>query len=64
MKWAARPHAEKGLVQKGLYSLRTNGPRVTWQKAMQKIYFGDSFAQVAKQALLTEEELARERKHR
>ena len=62
MKWAARPHAEKGLVQKGLYSLRTNGPRVTWQKAMQKIYFGDSFAQVAKQALFTEEELAQQRK--
>ena len=64
MKWAARPHAEKGLVQKGLYSLRTNGLRVTWQKAMQKIYFGDSLAHIAKQTLFSEEELAQQRKHR
>ena len=64
MKWAAQPYVDKGILRKGLYSLRTNGPRVTWQKAMQKIYSGDSFAQVAKQALFTEEELARQRKHR
>ena len=64
MKLAARPHAEKGLLRKGLYSLWTNGPCVMWQKAVQKIYSGDSFAQVAKQALFTEEELAQQRKHR
>ena len=64
MKWAAQPYVDKGILRKGLYSLRTNGPRVTWQKAMQKIYSGDSFAQVAKQALFTEEELAQQRKHR
>ena len=64
MKWAAQPYVDKGILQKGLYSLRTNGPRVTWQKAMQKIYSGDNFAQAAKQALFTEEELAQQRKHR
>ena len=64
MKWAAQPHAEKGLMRKGLYSLKANGPRITWQKAMHKIYFGDSLAHVAKQELFTEEELAQQRKHR
>ncbi len=64
MKWAARPHAEKGLMRKGLYSLKANGPRITWQKAMQKIYYEDSLAHVAKQALFTEEELAQQRKRR
>ena len=64
LKWLFRHHAEKGLWRKGLYSLRTNGLRVTWQKAMQKIYFGDNLAQAAKQALFTEEELARQREHR
>lgn len=64
MKWAARTHAEKGLMRKGLYSLRTNGLRVTWQKAIQKIYFGVSVAHIAKQALFSEDELAQQRKHR
>lgn len=63
ISWAIQPHAEKGLLRKGLYSLRTNGPRVTWQKAMQKIYFSENYRQVTKQALFTEEELARQRKH-
>lgn len=35
-------NAEKQLLQKGLYSLRTNGLRVTWQKARQKLSFGGS----------------------
>ena len=64
MKWAARPHVEKGLLQKGFYSLRSNGARVTWQKAMNKIYFGERYYPLAKQALFTEKELARQREHR
>ena len=63
LKWALRPRAEKGLLRKGLYSLRTNGLRVTWQKAMYKIYFGESYTQIAKQALFSEEELAEQRSH-
>ena len=64
VKWAARPHAEKGLLRKGLYSLRTNGVGVTWQKAMQKIYFDESYVQAAKQSLFSEQELAGQRSHR
>ena len=63
LKWAARPHAEKGLLRKGLYSLRTNGFCITWQKVMQKIRFSGNLARIAKQALFTEEELARQREH-
>lgn len=63
IKWAARPRAKKGLLRKGLYSLRTNGFYVTWQKVMKKIYFDDSFTHFANQALFSEEELAQQRKH-
>ena len=62
-KWLIQPHSEKHLLHKGLHSLRTNGVSVTWQKAMQKIYFGDSLAQVAKQPLFAEDELAEQRRH-
>lgn len=64
LKWLFRPHAEKGLLRKGIYSLRTNGLHTTWQKTMQKIYFSENYTQAAKQELFTEEELARQRKHR
>ena len=63
LKRAARPHAEKGLLRKGLYSLRTNGFCITWQKVIQKIRFSGNLARIAKQALFTEEELARQREH-
>ena len=64
IKWAILPHAEKGLMQKGLYSLKTDGFRTTWKKAVQKITFRDSLTQAARQALFSEEELAQQRKHR
>ena len=64
MKWAARPHVEKGLLQKGFYSLRSNGARVTWQKAMNKIYFGERYYPLAKQALFTEQELIEQRERK
>ena len=63
IKRAVRPHMEMVFLRKGLYSLRTNGFRMTWQKAMQKIHFSGSLARIAKQALFTEEELAQQRKH-
>ncbi len=60
-KWLLRPHAERGLLRKGISSLRTNGFRVTWQKAMQKIYFGDSYVQIAGQELFSKQELEEQR---
>lgn len=52
------------LLRKGLYSLRTNGVRVTWQKTMDKICFGKRYLLLAKQALFTEQELSEQREHR
>ena len=63
VKWL-HSYAGQGLVRKGFYSLRTNGFHVTWQKAIQKIYFGKSFVRIAKQRLFSEEELAQQRSHR
>lgn len=64
LKWMLRPHAEKNLLRKGLHSLRTNGVRVTWRKAIKKIRSGESHAQIAKQPLFTEDELAEQRGRR
>ena len=64
IKWAARPHVEKGLLQKGFYSLRSNGVRATWQKAMNKISFKERYLPPAKQALFTEKELTKQRAHK
>lgn len=63
IRWAAQPHTEKRLIRKGLYSLRTNGLRMTWQKAKWKIHFSEYYAQIAKQVLFTEKELLLQRKH-
>ena len=63
LKWAVRPRAEKGLIRKGLRSIRLYGLGVTWQKAKQRIYFSEPYTQVSKQSLFTEEELE-EQRHR
>ena len=63
LKWAVRPRAERGLIRKGLRSIRLYGLGVTWQKAKQRIYFSEPYTQVSKQSLFTEEELE-EQRHR
>ena len=63
IKWAVRPRAERGLIRKGLRSIRLYGLGVTWQKAKQRIYFSEPYTQVSKQSLFTEEELE-EQRHR
>lgn len=58
-------HGQIGsLTRKGLYSLRTQGVRATWQRALRVIYAVNSAQTIAKQALFTEEELAAQREHR
>ena len=64
LKQSIRPHSDRHLLRKGLYSLRTNGVRVTWQKTMDKICFGKRYLLLAKQALFTEQELSEQREHR
>lgn len=63
LKWLLRPHAAKVLIHKGLYSLRTDGIRVTWRKVVRKINYGKSYTQIAKQCLFSERELAEQRAH-
>ncbi|MBO5638799.1 MAG: glycosyltransferase family 2 protein [Oscillospiraceae bacterium] len=63
LKWLFRPREEKGLLRKGLYSLRMNGLRFTWHKALEKIYHADYAAKSAKRPLFSEEALDRQREH-
>ena len=53
MKKALRLRRAKGLVRKGLLSLRYDGMSVTWRKATKKIHFGSRYKHLAKQALFS-----------
>lgn len=63
MKKALRLRRAKGLVRKGLLSLRYDGMSVTWRKATKKIHFGSRYKHLAKQALFSAQELAGQREH-
>ena len=62
LKWLFRTKRKKGLILKGLHSLRKNGVHVTWEKAIRTIYLGQKAAQIAKSPLFSEAELERQRK--
>lgn len=62
IKWSARIPRKAGLLKKGLYSLRYNGPRATWHKAVDKIN-SNNIAQTVKYPLFSDEELALQREH-
>ena len=63
LKWLLRLRASKALVRKGLFSLRTDGVCVTWKKVTKKIRFGSRYKHLARQALFSDQELARQREH-
>ena len=63
LKWLLKLHAEKNLIRKGLYSLRTNGLALTWQKVIRKVNYGKCISSIAKKKLFSEDELAKQREH-
>ncbi len=52
-----------GLVCKGISSLRTNGWRITWCKAVALLRATDNYRPIARQPLFSEAELAEQRRH-
>ena len=63
LKRLPQPSTENALIRKGLYSLRTNGLRVTWYKTVNKLNYSRAYKRLAKQALFTKEELAGQQEH-
>lgn len=51
-------------MRKVIASIQQYGVRVTWQRVMQKVYSGENYARIAKQALFSEKELAAQRECR
>lgn len=63
LKQSMRLRAAKGLLRKGLLSLRYEGVGVAWQKVKKKIRFGSRYRHLAKQELFSAQELADQREH-
>ncbi len=63
LRWSLRPHYGERFLRKGLYSLLTDGVRVTEHKTMGKILSEMTNAQIDKPGLFTLQELAEQRKH-
>ncbi len=52
-----------GLVRKGFSSLRTNGWRITWRKAVALLRATNNYRPIARQPLFSAAELAEQRRH-
>ena len=58
LKWLMRPRPWGRLLRKGLISLRANGWRATWYKAVRKLQATGRYEAIARQPLFSEAELA------
>ena len=63
VKRLAQPRPWGRLLRKGLISLRTNGWRITWRKAVALLRATDNYRPIARQPLFSEAELAEQRRH-
>ena len=63
LKWLMRPRPWGRLLRKGLISLRANGWRATWYKAVRKLQATGRYEAIARQPLFSKAELAEQRRH-